>query len=233
MRARTRSRRRSLLEPRIRLEPDVAGDAERGGDMTVWQAADDGEGITLGGNDRATFQHTTQTLDVGCGPVGKIAQCALTHLAAFAVALAQQDRGRRVPIPNSFDVHAAPCAHPATSVQVSNMEITWLQPEWDQTASRILSTTSPQKRREARFKATCGNEPRGPAKLRSCHQWNSMRPSVDAGPQRQSAHSDLCQPGRCQLRIPHGVRDRRVPQEVLDQPRVRPFVRQHIPRRVP
>src|ERR1700722_7674716 len=28
--------------------------------------------------------------------------------------------------------------------------ITWLQPEWDQPASRILSTTSPQKRPEAR-----------------------------------------------------------------------------------
>ena len=112
-----------------RLEPDVAGDAERGGDMTVWQAADDGEGITLGGNDRATFQHTTQTLDVGCGPVGKIAQCALTHLAAFAVALAQQDRGRRVPIPNSFDVHAAPCAHPAKTYksQIWNyMATTWM-----------------------------------------------------------------------------------------------------------
>ena len=60
----------------------------------------------FGGNDRATFQHTTQTLDVGCGPVGKIAQCALTHLAAFAVALAQQDRGRReCRSPNSFDVY--------------------------------------------------------------------------------------------------------------------------------
>jgi hypothetical protein len=31
-----------------------------------------------GGNDRATFQHTTQTLEVGSRPVGKIAQCPLT-----------------------------------------------------------------------------------------------------------------------------------------------------------
>src|ERR1700721_1538566 len=37
----------------------------------------------------------------------------LRTLPPSRVALAQQDRGRRVPIPNSFDVHAAPCAHPA------------------------------------------------------------------------------------------------------------------------
>ena len=95
------------------VEADVAGDAERSGDMAVRQAADDGEGLTLGGDDRAALEHAAQTLDVGSGPVGKIAQCALTHLAAFAVALAQQDRGGRVPIRNGFDVHGEACAHPA------------------------------------------------------------------------------------------------------------------------
>ncbi len=97
------------------VETDVARGAERSGDVAVRQAADDGEGLTLGGDDRAALQHTAQTLDVGNGPVGEVAQRALTHLAAFAIALAQQDRGRRVPIRNGFDVHGEACAHPVAA----------------------------------------------------------------------------------------------------------------------
>ena len=87
------------------IEADLAGGAERGGDVAVWQAADNGECVTFGGNDGAAFEHAAQAFNVGRGPVGKIAQCALTNLAAFAVALAQQDRRWRVPIRNSFDIH--------------------------------------------------------------------------------------------------------------------------------
>ena len=93
------------------VEADIAHGAESGHDMAVWQAADHGEGFTLGGNDRAAFQHAAQAFDVGGGPVGKIAQGALTNLAAFAVALTQQDGGRRVPIRNSFDVHGEASAY--------------------------------------------------------------------------------------------------------------------------
>jgi len=74
------------------VEADLAYRAERGGDVAVRQAAYDGEGFRLGGDDRAALEDAAQTLDVGCRPVGKIAQCALTNLAAFAVALAQKDR---------------------------------------------------------------------------------------------------------------------------------------------
>ncbi len=74
------------------VEADGARGTERGGNVAVWQAADDGEGLTLGGDDRAALQHTAQTFDVGYRPVGQVAQRALTDLAAFAVALAQQDR---------------------------------------------------------------------------------------------------------------------------------------------
>ena len=74
------------------VEADVARGAERGGNVAVWQAADDGEGLTLGGDDRAALQHTAQPFDVSYGPVGQVAQSALTDLAAFAVALAQEDR---------------------------------------------------------------------------------------------------------------------------------------------
>jgi len=87
------------------VEADVAGDTERGGDMAMRQAADDGEGILLGRNDCAALQHTAQPLNVRRGPVGEIAQCALMNLATLAVALTQEDGGRRVPIRNGFDVH--------------------------------------------------------------------------------------------------------------------------------
>ena len=100
-----RSRQRSSAGAKDTVEADFAGGAERSGDVAVWQAADDGEGVTLGGDDGAAFEDAAQAFDVGRGPVGQIAQCALTNLAAFAVALAQEDRGRRVPIRNGFDVH--------------------------------------------------------------------------------------------------------------------------------
>ena len=87
------------------VEADLAGGAERGGDVAVRQAADDGEGVTLGGDDGAALEHAAQAFNVGRGPVGQIAQCALTNLAAFAVALAQEDRRWRVPVWDGFDVH--------------------------------------------------------------------------------------------------------------------------------
>jgi hypothetical protein len=62
------------------VEADPAGGAKRGGDVAVRQAAGDGEGIALGGDDGAAFQYAAQALDMGRGPVGEIAQCALTDL---------------------------------------------------------------------------------------------------------------------------------------------------------
>src|SRR4249919_210496 len=42
------------------VEADLAGGAERGGDVAVWQAADDGEGVTLDGDDGAALEHAAQ-----------------------------------------------------------------------------------------------------------------------------------------------------------------------------
>src|SRR5271163_2657733 len=75
------------------VEADLASRAKRGGGMAVRQAADDTEGVAFGGYHGAALEHTAQALDVGRGPVGEIAQRALTNLARFAVALAQQDGG--------------------------------------------------------------------------------------------------------------------------------------------
>jgi hypothetical protein len=87
------------------IEADPARGAERGGDVTVRQAANDGEGFALGGDDGAAFEHTAKACDVGGGPVGEIAESALTDLAALAKALAQQDGGGRAPIRHGFDIH--------------------------------------------------------------------------------------------------------------------------------
>ena len=136
-----------------RVEPDVAGDAERGGDMTVWQAADDAAHYARRHVTVPPFNTPRRPSMWAVGQSERLHSVRATHLAAFAVALAQQDRGRRVPIPNSFDVHAGMLVHIRPKRTSLKYGITWLQPEWDQPASRILSTTSPQKRPEARARA--------------------------------------------------------------------------------
>ena len=76
--------------------------------MAMRQGADDGEGVALGGDDGAAFEHAAQPFYVGDRPVGEIAKGALTNLAAFAIALAQQDCGGRVPVGDGFDIHGGP-----------------------------------------------------------------------------------------------------------------------------
>ena len=87
------------------IEADLARCAERRGDMTMRQRADDGEGILLRGDDGAAFEHAAQAVDVRGRPVGEVAEGALPDLAVLAVALAQQDGRGRVPIGDGFDIH--------------------------------------------------------------------------------------------------------------------------------
>src|SRR6185437_12389920 len=94
------------------VEADPAGGAERGGDVAMREAAGDGEGVAFGGDDGAALEHTAQAFDVGGGPVGEIAEGALPDLAALPVALAQQDRGGRVPVGDGFDIHGGVWAYP-------------------------------------------------------------------------------------------------------------------------
>ena len=58
-----------------------------------------------GGDDGAAFEHAAQAFDVGGGPVGEVAEGALTDLAVLAIALAQQDGRGRVPVGDGFDIH--------------------------------------------------------------------------------------------------------------------------------
>ena len=87
------------------VEADLACRAKGGGDVAVRQRAGDGEGVVPGGDDSAASQHTAQAFDMGRGPVGEVAEGALTDPALLAVRLTQQDGRRRVPVRDGFDIH--------------------------------------------------------------------------------------------------------------------------------
>jgi hypothetical protein len=87
------------------VEADPSGGAKSGKDMAVRQGSGDGEGIAFGGNDSATLEHAAQTFDVRGGPIGEIAEGPFADLAILTVALSQQDRRRRIPVGDGFDIH--------------------------------------------------------------------------------------------------------------------------------
>jgi hypothetical protein len=78
--------------------------------VSVRQASQHGEGVALGGDDGAALENAAQSFNVSEGPIRKIAQRALKHPAVLAVALAQQNGRRRVPVRDGFDIHAATSA---------------------------------------------------------------------------------------------------------------------------
>src|SRR5215210_7661209 len=102
------------------VKADLARRAEGGGDVAVGQAAGDGDGVVLGGDDGAALEHTTQAFDVSRGPVGEVAEGAFADLALVAVALAQEDGGRRVPVRDGFDIHAANGSRSGRAVQLTS-----------------------------------------------------------------------------------------------------------------
>ena len=57
------------------------------------------------GDHRAALQDATQALDVGTGPIGEIAERALSDLAVLPVALTQENGWRRVTVGDGFDIH--------------------------------------------------------------------------------------------------------------------------------
>ena len=104
------------------VETDLAGGAECRGDVAVRQAADDGEGVSLGGDDGAALEHAAQPFDVSGRPVRQVAQSALTDLATLAIALAQQDGRGRVPVGNGFDIHDQAWSYPAAAYKSQDLD---------------------------------------------------------------------------------------------------------------
>jgi hypothetical protein len=76
------------VRPEDAVEADLARRAEGGRDVAVRQAAGNGNGVMLGGDDGTALEHTTQAFDVSRGPVGEVAEGAFADLAFVAVALA-------------------------------------------------------------------------------------------------------------------------------------------------
>ncbi len=68
------------------VETDLASGTKSGGDMAVGQRTDDGQGLTLGGNNGAAFEHAAQTCNMCDGPIGEVADGAFTDLTALPVA---------------------------------------------------------------------------------------------------------------------------------------------------
>ena len=94
------------------VEADLVRRAEGGADVAMRQRTGDGEGLAFRRDDGAAFEHAAQALDMRLGPTGEITECPLSHLAVFAVALAQQDGRGRVPVGDGFDVHGGIRAQP-------------------------------------------------------------------------------------------------------------------------
>src|SRR5208337_4192907 len=85
----------------------ASGGAERRDDMAVRQRTDDADRLPIARNDRAALEERFEAGDALRRPVGKVEQRALPHLAALAIALAQQDRRRGVAVRDRLDVHGA------------------------------------------------------------------------------------------------------------------------------
>jgi len=76
------------------VKPNLMSGAECGGDVAVRQAPGDSKRVMFGGDDGTPLQYAAQAFDVRCGPIGEIAQGALTDPAVLSIALAQEN-GRR------------------------------------------------------------------------------------------------------------------------------------------
>src|SRR5208337_4236931 len=91
----------SRSSPILRAAPSAAATWPCGSERTMLIAS------PIARNDRAALQERFEAGDALGRPVGKVEQRALPHLAALAIALAQQDRRRRVAVRDRLDVHGA------------------------------------------------------------------------------------------------------------------------------
>ena len=95
---------RAALRADESLQPQAPAKGEQRFDVTVRHGTLDHEGV-LGGEELLALQDPTKRLDLLCGPVGEVRQGFLAHPFALAPALAKEDRGARVAVGDSLDVH--------------------------------------------------------------------------------------------------------------------------------
>src|SRR6202022_449067 len=93
--------------------------------MAVRQRAAHDDAFLIGRRHLAALQQGAQPFDDLGRPIGQVGDGALLDLAGVAIALAQQDRGRRVSGGDRFDIHGTTVPQ---STQNSNITstFTWL-----------------------------------------------------------------------------------------------------------
>ena len=87
------------------VEPEPAHRPEHGGDVAVRQRADDLEALGAERHEGLPGQHPAQALDLRLRPIGDVGERARLDLAPLAIALAQEDGGRRIAVRDARDVH--------------------------------------------------------------------------------------------------------------------------------
>ena len=96
----------ALRSVRQRLvEPEPAQRPERGGDMAMRQRAGDLEALGSERHEGLVGEYPAQAVDLRLRPVGEVGERAGLDLAFLAIALAQEDGGRRIAVGDARDVH--------------------------------------------------------------------------------------------------------------------------------
>jgi hypothetical protein len=126
--------------PEHTVETDVAQRAQHRRDMAVRQRATHDDGLVIGRRHLAALEQRAQPFDDLGRPIGQVGDSVLLDLAAVAIALAQQDRGRRIPVGDRFDIHGTLChdiSIPATKIS----QFTWLR-SWPFSANAPPNSTT-------------------------------------------------------------------------------------------
>ena len=105
---------------------DPSGGSQDGGDVAVGPGAEDGEGVSEGGERDAALEQDAEPPDQIVGPFGQVGEGALLDLAVLAEGLAEQDGGWGVPVGHAFDVHGYDRNDYTVCCQVDSVFITWV-----------------------------------------------------------------------------------------------------------
>src|SRR5208337_4528638 len=132
------------------VEPEPAHRPEHGGDVTVRQRAGDLEALGSERHERLAGEHPAQAVDLLIRPVGDIGERARLDLASLAIALTQQDGGRRIAVGNARYVHDQLESRPRPEI---NNNITCLQIGRKSPQTSTIPRLRPQRPPEVRVRA--------------------------------------------------------------------------------
>src|SRR6201993_4649383 len=93
--------------------------------MAVRQRAARDDAVLIGRRHLAALEQGAQSFDDLGRPIGQVGDGALLDLAGVAIALAQQDRGRRVSVGDRFDIHGTTVPQ-STQNNNNTLPFTWL-----------------------------------------------------------------------------------------------------------